>query len=296
MIEKKKRKKKSKNYFTKETEEAILAYNRTDDYILKDRIYTRYIHYPFFKLTQNIIHTFKFYYTEVDNLEHLQHEIIIFLIERLHKYHHSKSVNDRLYKIIVKKHKEKYIMDSFLDYTNNADQVTQQQIDSFINDLEVSDECYKAIKKITPPKAFSYFGTIVKNYLIPYNNENYENKIKKVDASEELNKEDTNHFYVIDDINNDDPLREYVDLFIEYCDKNLYKLFPKGDDAKIADSILELFRKRDNIEIFNKKALYIYIREMVDAKTPKITKISKQLHTIFNRHYSFYLENGYAIF
>ena len=39
----------------------------------------------------------------------------------------------------------------------------------------------------------------------------------------------------------------------------------------IADAILELFRKRDNIDVFNKKALYIYIREMVDVKTPKIT-------------------------
>lgn len=292
---KKKRKPKSKNYFTSETEQAILEYNRTDDYKLKDRIYTRHIHYPFFKLTQNIIHTFKFYYTEVDNLEHLQHEIIIFLIEKLHKYHHSKSVNDRLYKIIVKKHNEKYIENSFLDYTNNADQVTQTQIDSFIEELEVSEECYKQIVKITPPKAFSYFGTIVKNYLIPYNNENYSKKKKKVDAIEEFNKEDTSHFHT-NGADEEDPLRLYMDLFITHCSENIYELFPKGNDAKIADSVLELFRKRDDIEIFNKKALYIYIREMVEVKTPKITKISKQLHNIFKNNYPFYLENGYVVF
>ena len=35
---------------------------------------------------------------------------------------------------------------------------------------------------------------------------------------------------------------------------------------QVADAILELFRKRENLEIFNKKALYIYIREMVDVK------------------------------
>ena len=50
------------------------------------------------------------------------------------------------------------------------------------------------------------------------------------------------------------------------------------------------------IEVFNKKALYIYIREMVDVKTPKITKIADKLHAIFKSQYIFFLENGYAKF
>ena len=54
--------------------------------------------------------------------------------------------------------------------------------------------------------------------------------------------------------------------------------FLKKKDAEVADAILELFRKRENIDVFNKKALYIYIREMVDVKTPKITKIANQLY------------------
>jgi hypothetical protein len=49
--------------------------------IFKSAIYSQEIHYAFYKLTQNIIHTFKFYYTDgVENLEDLQHEIIVFLI------------------------------------------------------------------------------------------------------------------------------------------------------------------------------------------------------------------------
>jgi hypothetical protein len=73
----KKRKKKSKNYFTQETEDYIVLYNNSDPEV-RSRIYEKHIHYPFFKLTQNIIHTFKFYHTEVQDLEHLQHEIITF--------------------------------------------------------------------------------------------------------------------------------------------------------------------------------------------------------------------------
>ncbi len=71
----------SKNYFTQDTEDAIVAYNLSLDPAEKSKIYNERIHYAFFKLTQNIIHTFKFYYTEVENIEDLQHEIIIvFLI------------------------------------------------------------------------------------------------------------------------------------------------------------------------------------------------------------------------
>ena len=82
----KKNKPKSKNYFTQETENAIVLYNSLSDPILKSKLYEQKIHYAFFKLTQNIIHTFKFYHTEVENLEHLQHEIIIFLLSKIHLF------------------------------------------------------------------------------------------------------------------------------------------------------------------------------------------------------------------
>jgi hypothetical protein len=76
----------SKNYFTQDTEDAIVLYNNTVDPVLRSKIYEDRIHYAFFKLTQNIIHTFKFYHTEVENLEHLQHEIIVFLLSKIHLF------------------------------------------------------------------------------------------------------------------------------------------------------------------------------------------------------------------
>ena len=91
-------------------------------------------------------------------------------------------------------------------------------------------------------------------------------------------------------------LDKYVDIFVDHVSENIYELFPKKNDAKIADAILELFRKRETIEVFNKKALYIYIREIIDVKTPKITKIADKLHLIFKQQYIFFLENGYARF
>ena len=89
MIQKRKRRKKSKNYFTQETEDYIVKYNSLDpieDSEKRSKIYETHVHYAFFKLTQNIIHTFKFYHTEVSNLEHLQHEIIVFLLSKIHLF------------------------------------------------------------------------------------------------------------------------------------------------------------------------------------------------------------------
>ena len=222
-------------YFTQETENAIIEYNNTLDFDLRSKIYRERIHYAFFKLTENIIHTFKFYYTEVDNIEDLQHEVISFLLSKIHLFNPEKGA-----------------------------------------------------------KAYSYFGTIAKRYLIISNTKNYKKRVDKAPI-EEL-ESDERHSYNIDDTPANQKLNMFMDQYVEYCSTNIYKLFPKNDDAKIADAILELFRKRESIEIFNKKALYIYIREIIDVKTPKITKIANKLYDMFKEHYYFYLENGYTNF
>lgn len=231
----KKRKPKGVQYFTQDTENAINEYNSTTDFELKDKIYRERIHYAFFKLTENIIHTFKFYYTEVDNIQDLQHEVITFLLSKIHLFNPAKGA-----------------------------------------------------------KAFSYFGTIAKRYLIITNTKNYKKRVDKAPIEEIESNEDFS--YRIDEGSSQDKLSNFLDEYVTYCTTNIYTLFPKEADAQIADAILELFRKREHIDIFNKKALYIYIREIIDAKTPKITKIADRLYNIFKQHYYFYLENGYTNF
>jgi hypothetical protein len=134
-----------------------------------------------------------------------------------------------------------------------------------------------------------------------YNDKNYKKKVASIPVS--VLEEDNTFSYTIeennspsDKLSHGDKMSLFMDLYVEYCTENLEALFPKDQDAKIADAILELFRKREHLDIFNKKALYIYIREMIDAKTPKITKIADRLHKIFKTNYIFYLENGHIKF
>ena len=53
IIRKHSAKKQKKNYFTKETEQAIVRYNNEKNFETRSNIYQKEIHYPFFKLTQN---------------------------------------------------------------------------------------------------------------------------------------------------------------------------------------------------------------------------------------------------
>jgi hypothetical protein len=77
-------------------------------------------------------------------------------------------------------------------------------------------------------------------------------------------------------------------------DLHLYKVFPDEEDARTADAIVELFRHRENLDIFNKKAIYIYIREQTNQDTPQITKVIKNLKKVHYRLLNQYLDYGYV--
>ena len=144
-------------------------------------------------------------------------------------------------------------------------------------------------------KAFSYFGTIAKRYLIIQNTKNYKKRIDKAPVDELYHN--LNYSYDLDY----DPMEKdndslFMDEYIKYCNTILTDLFPKHKDAQIADAILSIFASRENLDIFNKKALYIYIREMVEAKTPQITKVATKLGEIYKKNYIFYKQNGYTKF
>jgi len=216
----KKRGRKSKRlYFTEDTELAIVEYLASDDQHLRNRIYNDRIHHSFYKLAENLIHTFKFYYTEVDDLEDLKHEVICFLLEKLHYF------------------------------------------------------------KVGKGKAFSYFSIVGKNYLILYNNKNYAKKKGKAD----LLDADTDNS-ILNNMENIEKLAEkveFLDIFVEKADNKLELIFNKRDDILVAEAVLMLFKKRATLEIFNKKALYIYIREITGCDTPSITKVTKILQKYY---------------
>ena len=230
---KKQRKPKTKRlYFGPDVDVSIVKYNGTDDSLERSLIYQREIRSAFEKLAENIIHTFKFYYTDGQSLQQLQHEVVSFLVEKLPKF------------------------------------------------------------KQDNGKAFSYFSIIAKHYCIHKNNNNYKKLTThdSIDLSDDFELED-----VPTDNDNEIMLVKFINSFVEYWDEHLRQTFTKKVDIELAAAIVELFRRRDKIEIFNKKALYIYIREMTDASTQQITKMVKVMKDKYKVMYMDYLKYGMLV-
>jgi len=201
---------KSKMYFTLETEEAIIAYNKSENQREKNTLYVEKIKYPFEKIAENVLNTYKFSYFD-DGHGDVKREVVSQMIYKIHMFQEGKG------------------------------------------------------------KAFSYFTRMALNHLILLNNSNYkrykQNELMSVMPESWNPSEDTLA------IETDSNHVEFRTLMLSYWDVKLNVVFDKKRDIQIADAILELFRRVDYIENFNKKSLYLLIREMTGHKTHYITKV-----------------------
>jgi hypothetical protein len=210
--------KKNRSYFTKITDLAISAYNKSEDSTSREKIYRRFIYPAFMKLTENIINKVKPDYID-SSFQDLQTDLVTYLTARLDKFN------------------------------PNAG------------------------------KAYSYYTRTSFNYLIAENQKGYA-KVK----SDTL------------EINNDEmreTLREFMDAYIEHCYDNLNYIFSNSIDIHVADSVLHIFETREDIDNFNKKALYILIRERTGLETTNITRVIKTLKTIYEDKFREYEQTDF---
>ena len=214
IMKKKPRKKKSKMYFGQPAQDAIIAYLAADSQREKNKIYREGIQYPFEKLAENIIHTFKFYYFDVDS-ESVKHEVVGFMVMHMDKFDPSKG------------------------------------------------------------KAFSYFSVVAKNWLILNNNRNY--KMYKLHTTTDDHSYSSQMNDNSLDSQRSDDLVHFFNEMTSFWEGNITNVFRRDKDIRVADSILYLMKNNQNIENFNKKALYILIREMTGSNTQHITRVLNQM-------------------
>ena len=223
----------SRNYFTKETDEWVVKYNKTTDPKERDEIFRNHLYYPFYKLAENIINTFKFYHMDVDTVEDLKLDVVRMVFE------------DKL----------------------------------------------PGFDPSRGTKAFSYFGTIIKRWLIAYCNTNYLRKKKHTDIK---NYEDV--LYDPQPTLETAPtvtLASFFDNWIEDMYEKLPEMFPKPEDQTIASAVLTVFEKRQDLQLFQKKEIYIYVREITGCDTPYLTKVINVFKQDFLPKYRELMKDGY---
>jgi len=118
-------------------------------------------------------------------------------------------------------------------------------------------------------KAFSYFSVITKNWFIHKVKRNTAQNKREVYYDEmpkdleQAHMSTTNHYFEIRES------KEFWSLFWDNIDE-WEKMDLKENERKVLGAIKQLFESSDNIEIFNKKAIYFYIREITGLNTKQV--------------------------
>jgi hypothetical protein len=214
-----KKKKKSNHYFTQDTEDAIVAYARTEDISVRTKLYVEHIQPAFNELVDKIVYTYK--YTSLQNINPLKEDCKIWLTTILDKY--------------------------------NPDRGT---------------------------KAFSYFSVVTKNWFTHKAKKqakqnkreiHYDSMIREVEAvtaqshvSFEDDREDAEFWMFL--------LKE-ID---SWKDLNL-----KENERKVLNAVEILLTSIEEIDIFNKKAIYLYMREITGLNTKQIVSNLNRLRERF---------------
>ena len=118
-------------------------------------------------------------------------------------------------------------------------------------------------------KAFSYFSVITKNWFIAKVKKNAIQLRREAGYDEISKRVEMDHLSIYNSYDVDREKREFMEyLWVEINKWEKQNL--KENERKILEAIKILFTDADTIEIFNKKAIYLYIREITNLNTKQV--------------------------
>jgi len=135
-------------------------------------------------------------------------------------------------------------------------------------------------------KAFSYFSVITKNWFIHKVKHQQKRNRREVDygnISKKFEEEflSTTESYLSEREENEFWNSFYLEL------KSWDSTVMKENDLKVYKAINILFESREDIDIFNKKAIYLYLREITGLNTKQIVNSLKK----FRKRYVNFKQN-----
>lgn len=150
---------------------------------------------------------------------------------------------------------------------------------------EALSNLYEILPKFDPTKgkkAFSYFNVVVKNWFI-----------WKIREKNKRLKQQSENFYGIDhDVVRNDPSLISASYEDEIVDKEFWvslyenmeewrKLLKKKQEQQVLDAIVFLLQNSHLISIYNKKAVFLYIREMTGLTMKQVNHHMGRLKELY---------------
>mgnify|MGYP003635203881 CR=1 FL=1 len=150
------------------------------------------------------------------------------------------------------------------------------KFNSLPNIENLSEECQiwltTILNKFDPAKghkAFSYFSVITKNWFIQKVKKNSKRLKREINCEDVYNQIENEQFVTKNHYEDDREQREFW-LALRSEIEGWKKLQLKEIEVKTILAIEDLIANIDNIEIFNKKAIYLYLREISGLNTKQL--------------------------
>ena len=170
---------------------------------------------------------------------------------------------------------QKYIIPAFSEMVDKI--VYTFKFNSTLpNSEDLRDECkiwlITVVDKYDPAKgykAFSYFSVITKNWFIQKVKQN-NSKRRRETYFDELPKQlEEEHLSIEHPYHPERETREFWENFYKEV-KGWPTIQMKPNEKRVYDAMMILFEDAENIEIFNKKAIYLYVREITGLNTKQV--------------------------
>jgi len=131
-------------------------------------------------------------------------------------------------------------------------------------------------------KAFSYFSVITKNWFIHKVKKDSQKKRREIQF-QNLSKTLEQNYLSVE--NNYDHMRELKEFWEKLWDE--IQSWDTGDlkpnEKKVLEAIKILLENSDKIEIFNKKAVYLYLRELTGLNTKQVVNSLNKMRTRYRQ-------------
>lgn len=141
-------------------------------------------------------------------------------------------------------------------------------------------------------KAFSYFSVITKNWFIAQVKKNAKKNKREVSLENYISAEKINgtELYAEDPYHEEQERAEFMNLLREEI-ASWESSTMRPNEKKVYEAIKTLMANADKLEIFNKKAIYLYLREITGLNTKQIVAQLSKMRTKYSDFKTRY-ENG----
>ena len=173
------------------------------------------------------------------------------------------------------------------------DNITQEEFQTYFNEA-MSHVIEKMVlyDKSRSKKAYSYIGTIVRNYVLSRLIDNRKALLRDAqfdDMSDELN-EDVNYSYNINDQHSSDMteiIEETTDRINNLINDGTQKL--SHNELLVGKALVEIMSNWDDVftdlgsNKFNKSTILLYLKEITNLSTKEVRSSMRKFKTVYNK-------------